>query len=430
MLKKWLIAIFVALITYSTAICAQRPADFHDRYTLQQVVVLSRHHIRSPLSTDGSALARITPHAWFNWTSGPSELSLRGGELETLLGQYFRKWLVSEGLITENYIPRSGEMLFYANSMQRTIATTQYFSSGMLPVANVRIKHRYAPSRMDPMFEPRLTFVSEKYRQLALKQITEMGGPDGIKAINQSLAKRYALLEKVLDFQKSDIAKTDNLKHFGDTDFEIMLDVYKEPNMRGSLKLANQASDALILQYYEQSDPVKAAFGHRLTKKQWEQLASIKDTYGDVLFTAPAIAVNVANPLLTLMSKELKRKNRKFTFLCGHDSNLTSVLISLRAKPYELPYSIEKQTPAGSKLVVTKWLGKDGQQYAAIDLVYQTVDQLRNRSMLSLDTPPQVFPIALQDLQANADGVYKLADVQQRFQEAIDEFKALKKQLK
>ena len=56
-------------------------------YTLEQVVVMSRHNIRSPMSGKGSALGMITPHQWFEWSSNPSELSLRGGAAETLMGQ-------------------------------------------------------------------------------------------------------------------------------------------------------------------------------------------------------------------------------------------------------------------------------------------------------------------------------------------------------
>ena len=94
----------VLIINGFTSISAQieRSADFHDRYTLQEAVVLSRHNIRSPLSGPESALGRITPHEWFAWSSAPSELSMRGGVLETEMGQFFRKWLVSEGLMKEN----------------------------------------------------------------------------------------------------------------------------------------------------------------------------------------------------------------------------------------------------------------------------------------------------------------------------------------
>jgi len=34
----------------------------------------------------------MTPHEWNKWTAGKSELPLRGGVLETQMGQYFRKW--------------------------------------------------------------------------------------------------------------------------------------------------------------------------------------------------------------------------------------------------------------------------------------------------------------------------------------------------
>ena len=92
------------------------------------------------------------------------------------------------------------------------------------------------------------------------------------------------------------------MNRFRSDDLEILLDVNKEPAMRGSLKLATSASDALVLQYYEEADPVKAGFGHKLSRKNWEQVSRIKDVYGDVLFTAPVVAVNVAHPLLKVMS--------------------------------------------------------------------------------------------------------------------------------
>ena len=422
---KWFLGL--VLLGAVANVYAAKPADFHDRYQLKEVVVLSRHNIRSPLSGNGSALGKMTPHTWFAWTSGPSELSLRGGELETLMGQYFRKWLVSENLMQENEIPSSKEMRFYANSMQRTLATAQYFSGGMLPVANVRIEHRYKPSKMDPVFTPQLTYVSEPFKQAALAQINQMGGDKGLTGVGENLQDAYRLLENVLDLKDSSLAKTEGMTHFRADDTQIVLNLNAEPGMKGSLKLANQASDAFILQYYEESDAQKAAFGETLSQADWEKIARIKDVYGDVLFTAPVVAVNVAHPLLKLIQKELSLKKRKFTFLCGHDSNIGSVLAALDVAPYEAPQSIEKKTPIGSKLVFSKWAGKDGAEYVSIDLVYQSVDQLRNRTMLSLENPPMVLPLQLQGLTANQDGLYRLADVQQRFTRAINAYRDLKK---
>ncbi|SHK80115.1 glucose-1-phosphatase [Selenomonas ruminantium] len=421
-LKKLAAAICLSLVTLSSAVQAERPAAFQEDYQLKEMVVLSRHNIRSPLSGNGSALGNLPPHTWFKWTSGPSELSLRGGQLETMMGQYFRQRLVQDGLITENYLPKEGEVRFYANSMQRTIATAQYFSSGMLPVANVTIEHKYAPSKMDPVFNPQLTFVSDAFRQQAMKEINAMGGTKGLQGINDKLATEYRVLEKTLDLKDSPLAKKDGFTRFRHDDLQIMLEVNKEPAMKGSLKLANSASDAFILQYYEEMDTTKAGFGHKLSQQEWEQIAKVKDVYGDVLFTAPSVAVNVAHPLLAEMNKELNTPGRKFTFLCGHDSNIASVLAALDVEEYDLPNSIEKKTPIGSKLVIEKFAGKD---YAAFSLVYQSTDQLRDRTALTMDNPPEVFPLKLKGLQANKDGLYRLQDVQARFQQAIDAYNNL-----
>jgi glucose-1-phosphatase len=303
--------------------------------------------------------------------------------------------------------------------MQRTIATAQYFSSGMLPVANVTIEHKFAPSKMDPVFNPQLTFVSDAFRSQAMKEISAMGGAKGLQGINDKLSSQYRTLEKTLDLKDSPMAKKNGFTKFRNDDLQIMLEVNKEPAMKGSLKLANSASDAFILQYYEEADTTKAGFGHKLSQKEWEQVASVKDVYGDVLFTAPSVAVNVAHPLLQEMNKELAQPGRKFTFLCGHDSNIASVLAALDVEEYSLPNSIEKKTPIGSKLVIEKFAGKDGKEYAAMSLVYQNTKQLRDRTELTLDNPPEVFPLQLKGLKANGDGLYLLKDVQQRFQQAI-----------
>ena len=416
---KKILMTLLALVIFSTLASAEEAKENNKAYQLKEMVILSRHNIRSPLSGNGSVLAEITPHKWFEWTSAPSELSLRGGELETLMGQFFRKWLVHEGLMTENYIPAEGEFRFYANSMQRTIATAQYFSSGMLPVANVRIEHKFAPSKMDPVFTPKLNFVSENFRLEALKQIAQKAGVTDTKMMSSKINNELATLEKVLDFKKSKYAQDNNIEKFRTDNTELILEIDKEPNIKGDDLVSFLASDALTLQVYEEPSAYKAAFNHKLTLNQWEQIAYIKDFYIDSIVGAPIVAVNVAHPLLKVMSEELALNERKFTFLCGHDSNIASVLAALQVEEYSLPNSIEKKTPIGSKLVIQKWLGRDGVEYASLNLVYQTTDQLRQRTMLSLKTPPMIYQLKLKGLTQNADKLYLLSDVQKRFEEAI-----------
>ena len=369
----------------------QRSQEFKDKYTLSEAVILSRHNIRAPLSTKGSLLEKVTTHPWFAWTAGASELTSRGGALENQFGLYFRKWAVDAGLFKENANPTKDEVNIYANSMQRCIATARYFTTAFLPVADIQVNHRYVPSKMDPVFFPRLTKISESFKKEALKQIAAMGGKRGIRGINEDLKKAYEITASTLDLKDSPACKEGKLCAFDNYNTEILLERGEEPRMKGSLKDAT-CSDAFILQYYEEPDEKKAAFGHDLTLEDWTQIARIKDVYGDVLFAAPIVAVNVAHPLLTYMYDELNAKGRKFSFLCGHDSNIASVTAALDVEPYELPNSIEKKTPIGSKVVFEK---------------------------LNLQNPPMVYPLQLKGLKRNADGLYLMSDVNARFLQAI-----------
>lgn len=404
----------------------QRSEAFKGKYKLKEVVILSRHNIRSPLSTNGSALSKMTPHEWTEWSSAASELTLRGGVLETEMGQFFRKWTVEEGLFKENYVPTVDEVNLYANSMQRCIATAQYFSSGFMPVAGLHVNHRYVPSKMDPVFFPRLTKSSEAFRTEAMKQINAMGGKDGLVGINKSLKDSYDIISKVLDMKQSEYYKKGEVKDFVDNDTRITLNLNQEPGMKGSLKNANSASDAFILQYYEEPDALKAAFGHKLSLEDWTKIARIKDVYGDVLFTAPIVAVNVAHPLLQYMYDELNADTRKFTFLCGHDLNIASVDAALGVEDYSLPNSIEKKTPIGSKLVFEKWVDAAGKAYVAINLVYQSTGQLKQMSLLDLRHTPQIYALKLKGLTQNTDGLYTFEDVNNRFLQAIRAYDDIK----
>ncbi len=388
-------------------------------YTLEQVVVLSRHNIRAPLSGSGSALDKLTPHKWFDWSSNPSELSLRGGVLETEMGQYFRKWLESEGLFPENYHPEGESVRIYANSKQRTIATARYFTSGLLPTSPTSIETHVEFDKMDPVFTPQLTFVSPEYNAAAEEQMREL-----IKANDAKLEKAYRLLTEVIDMKDSEAWKDGSATEFKTGDTELILNELAEPGMKGSLKTACSVTDALVLQYYEQADPVKAAFGHELTAEQWRQLSEIKDIYGDVLFTAPLVSVNVAHPLLEEIEKEFKAGGREFTFLCGHDSNVGSVLAALGAQEYKLPGSIEK-TPIGCKLVFSRWSDASGKKFISLDMVYQTVEQLRSTQLLDIAVHPAIVGMRFSGLNANGAGLYEENDFMNLLRRSIEAYDLL-----
>lgn len=386
-------------------------------YHLSQTVILSRHNIRSPLSAKGSLLERMTPHSWHEWSSGTSELTLKGGVLETEMGQYFRKWFEKEELFPLNYRPAENEVRIYANAKQRTIATSNYFSSGLLPSFDVDIEVHAPYDAMDPTFNPQLTFVSPSYNAAAEEQIRSL-----FQADIDGLEDNYELMRNVIDFHDSEAYKNKEVGDFKTDDLALIFESGKEPAMGGSLKTACTVSDALTLQYYEEPDTKKAGFGHDLSFRQWKELSEIKDVYGDVLFSAPLVSYNVAHPLLEEIKGELNNEERKFTFLCGHDSNIASVLASLEVGEYELPSAIEGKTPIGSKVVFNSYSDVNGEDYYGINLVYQSVSQLRNNSMLDLANPPMIVPLSFKEIEANKDGLYRKEDILARIEKGISKY--------
>ena len=397
----------------------KRSDNFHAKYVLKEVVVMSRHNIRSPLSSGGADYQRVTPHTWFAWTSSSSQLSLRGGVLETEMGQFFRKWVVSEGLLPDNYRPEGDEVLFYANSRQRTFATAKYFSAGFLPFANVEITHKYAEDKMDPVFTPQFTKMNDTYRQKVLSEMQALnGGPQAWMAAQQPTLD---LMEEVLDMTNSPAAKNDSA-HFWYNDIQFKIEKGDEPKMTGGYTLANSVADALVLQCYETES--FAPFGHALTMEQWRAICAVKEVYDGLLFTPHSAAVNLAYPLVSRIREELNRNDRKFMFLCGHDSNLASIGAALGLQFPETENALELHTPIGSKLVFEKW--SDGtDEYVAINMVYQAVGQLQGRTLLSLDMPPMVLPITVEGLTANSDGLYRLSDLDTRMASAMAEYEAI-----
>ena len=136
-------------------------------------------------------------------------------------------------------------------------------------------------------------------------------------------------------------------------------------------------------------------------------------------FDRPLCAKVFASPMLAVISDELNTPDRKFSFICGHDSNLSNVLTAIGVEDYTLPGTFEWRVPIASKIVIKKFRGSDGNEYARLSLVYPSAAQIVNREMLTLDNPPMKVPLKLRGLQmVDADAIYKLSDVLQRLSDA------------
>ena len=407
--------------------CENNQADKEngDKYQLEQVVILSRHNIRSPLSEKGSIVSDITPHEWFSWTSNTGELSLRGAMLETTMGQYFRLWLEKEGVFPENYIPEEGAVRFYANGLQRTQATAHYFSTGLLPVAVVPVERHVEYNEPDSVFLPLINFMNDEYAEDVLGEIAEKGGGESLRGYRVSLDDSFELIRTVTDMEETEAYRSGKYGNLEEDESEITFEEGKEPKITGPLKNLTSIADALILQYYEEPDDLKAAFGHELTFEDWRTIGGVLSTYEEILFTAPLLAPNLANPILREIYAEMNTEGRKLSFLCGHDSTITCFLAALGVLEYVLPDAVEPTTPIGSKVVFSRWTDPEGNRFYQVNLVYQSVEQIRNIQQLTLQTPPVIVPLYFEGIETNEDGMIREEDLMNLFTEKIDELDEL-----
>lgn len=420
-MKKILNLFVVVAIIFSLMNFVQAAENSAENYRLEKVLIFSRHNVRAPTNHNTPLLGKLTNKKWIEWSSKPGELSLRGGIMETAMGQYFKEYLEKENFIPDNYIPKDGEFRFYANSYQRTVATTKFFASGMLPVANVKVEYKYPVSRHDEIFVTKFGNVSENYRQEILNQILERHNAKNFQELAESLKPELDSVEKILDFKNSPYAKENNLQHFPTNDLEFKIESNKSISWSGGIQKAAAAVDSLIMQYYEDD----YTFGRKLNAKQLGDLKKIHDFAMSTVCGIPKSAVMFANPALKFLSEENSAEGRRFSFIGGHDSNVMSILAALEVEEYNLPDPVEGLTPIGVKIVVEKRIGPDNKEYANIYLIYPSVEQIKNLEILSLENPPHVFGLSFKNLQRQENGLYLYSDFEKLLNDTIQKADAI-----
>lgn len=410
MKKKIVLAL--AILFNSSALWAQlsRSQEFHDKYTLSEVAVFSRHNIRAPLAETGSFISTITPHEWHDFGVNAKELTMKGGVLETINGQFFHQWVVSEGLFPENAIPTDEEVVFVANSKQRTISTARHFASSFMPMKTINVQHEGKIGDTDALFSLNLDadVTEAEWAQINLETAARYT-PESLRKLSESLQPNFDLLSDVLDLKNSPAYLDGSFTGFNDHNTQITYQIGKEPEVTASLNQAVQPADALVLQYYEETDPQKEAFGKTLTAEQWQAIYQFIHAHDVVRFCSPWVNRHVSKAQRQYIADALQNPDRKFTFLCGHDTNILNILKALRTKEYTTTNAIEIGTPIGSKIVFEKWTDASGNAFVAVNHVYQTVEQLRSITMLNRATTPNIIPLQFEDMTPNEDGLYPMS---------------------
>ncbi|TGB88566.1 bifunctional glucose-1-phosphatase/inositol phosphatase [Escherichia sp. E3659] len=397
-MKKTLIAAAVAgMVLLSSNAQAQTVPE---GYQLQQVLLMSRHNLRAPLANNGSVLEQSTPNKWPEWDVPGGQLTTKGGVLEVYMGHYMREWLAEQGIVKTGECPPADTVYAYANSLQRTVATAQFFITGAFPGCDIPVHHQEKMGTMDPTFNPVITDDSAAFSEQAVAAMEKELG-------KLQLTDSYQLLEKIVNYKDSPACKEKQQCSLVDGKNTFSAKYQEEPGVSGPLKVGNSLVDAFTLQYYEGFPMDQVAWGEIKSDQQWKVLSKLKNGYQDSLFTSPEVARNVAKPLVSYIDKALvtdRASAPKITVLVGHDSNIASLLTALDFKPYQL-HDQNERTPIGGKIVFQRWHdSKANRDLMKIEYVYQSAEQLRNADALTLQAPAQRVTLELTGCPIDANG--------------------------
>ncbi len=397
-MNKKTIATLLAMACFAPALAHAETAP--QGYKLEQVLLMSRHNLRAPLANNGSVLEQSTAQSWPQWDVPGGQLTTKGGVLEVYMGHYVREWLAEQGLVTSGECPTPQSVYAYANSLQRTVATAQFFITGAFPGCDIPVHHQEKMGTMDPTFNPVITNDSPEFKQAAVKAMETQRERD-------KLDDSYQLLEQIVDFKDSPSCKEKQVCDLTAQKDKFSANASEEPGVSGPLKVGNSLVDAFTLQYYEGFPMDQVAWGKIKTDQQWKVLSQLKNSYQDTLFTSPQVARNVAAPLIKYIQKSLAgndNKGPKITLLVGHDSNIASLLTALDFNTYQLPDQYER-TPIGGKIMFQRWHDvNNNRELMKVEYVYQSSEQLRNAEVLSLEKPPMRVTLQLKGCLTDANG--------------------------
>lgn len=397
-------------------------------YILEDEVVFSRHNIRSPLSAPGSELSQVTSRPWVDWGVGTAHLTAKGARIEQKMGNWFREDLIQKN--PDIYASlNANNTLVYSNVKQRTIKTAENFLVGF--GKDLQVFHLPQDDEgMDPLFHPAYTVMNDNIEKRILAEMNAIGGVagtadepyKGILAAVEGISEEIHFMEKIIGFEDSPYAKEKQVKHLPLKEMSIILTKGEEPAMKGDYKLVNSIADAVVLQYYETGK----AFGNDITFDDMRRIGKVKTVYDEVMFMCRTTAVIASNPLVKKIQEELCDSTCKFTFLCGHDSNIATLTTALGMKLPKTVNAVEFSSPIGSKIVFRKYK-KGNAEFINVHLVYASVPQLLETQEITQSNPPMILPIDFEGLTRNNDGFYKMEDVIRRFEETVAEFDSITK---
>ena len=402
---------------------------------LLSVVVISRHGIRSPTDSQATMnLFTLQPEGFPLWpypADTPGNLSTVGQQNAALLGAWYRDFYAAQGILpAKGSCPAAGTVYVYADTFQRTLVTAQGYVNGMfqteaLPDCGIQVV-QYSPSitAIDPYIRTAqfgVCPINTIQDQAAF--YAKIGGVNNIASLINTYSPQLQTLQAVTQCcQPAACITPTNPTPTSCTLLELPTTVNKIGAVSftsGSLfGVADTLSEVFELEY-GQGMPVTgcsttlgapcvgwgAIPAGELQDMTKLHVLNMVDLTCQLPSFAQVASTNLMWQTVGTMDQTLSGVQNpeilapvgsKFTLFVAHDENISAIAGFLGGVTWKADgFEANDPGPAGALVFELRKENQSGDLIVRLYYVIASLDQMRNGTTLTLQTPPQRIPLAI-----------------------------------
>jgi len=389
-----------------TSVASRGVAHHVDDTKLKQVIIFARHAVRSPVLPN-STLDAFSAQPFPLFSSSLSNITTNGTQNETILGGYYRLWLTQQGLLTGNDPADAAFVYARANNLPLIMDTAQAFWTGLLPGASVNV-NSYPAQQNDPLFVPINAGVARLDMRMAVASVMGRLGGDP-QSLASAFAPELALTRAILfDYpvgQTPPPATPDGKLDVTALPIAVTPGTDAQPVNLGGLATVIGAIDPFVMEYADGLPPAEVGWGH-LTAADISQNTRLYNLVLDLEYRTPYLArvqsSNTASHIVrslvqaatgNTMTGALANPSTKVIVLTAANTNITG-LAGLFHLDWSLPgYPPDTCSPGGALVFELRQSQSTGEYIVRTSYITQSMDQLRNRTPLTITAPPAIAPL-------------------------------------
>ena len=377
--------------------------------SLQKVVVVSRHGVRTPITVPGE-LASWAASPWPAWQEPAGALTARGAQLAVQMGRYYRQYLESQGAMPGEGCPARGSVYVYADVTERTRRTGQALIEGLSRGScGIDVQTR-GDVKVDALFHPLEAGLCKLDPMAAQSRVLERVAGN-LNNATRDFKSQFDALQTVLGCCKPSLCQAfgqgENCKL---TDLPTAMWPKADGSgisLIGALPIASTTAELLLLEYADGKAQADVGWG-RATEAQMTQSFRLHTESLDLLQRTPYLARRSGSSLLARVAQAVTSarslgfgladpavRDAKFVVYVGHDTNLFNLAGMLDTSWLQPGYQRNQTPPAGALMFEVREGAEDKKLRVHASYVAQSLAQMRNLTLLTLETPPVKTPLRL-----------------------------------